>query len=342
MNKKRIIKRIFFSGFMIFIGICTFFLLYTNLTFSHIQKDLRIMGVISDILLQFDDRESLIHLSENTPTMPMSLSEEVQKDEIIISIQGNNNLRLLILSAKEKKESVPVILWLHGGGYAIQKPEDELSLMQEFVEHDGSVVIAPDYTLSVVSPYPTALEECYDTLLWIHDNATELGVDTEKIIVAGGSAGGGLTAALSLMARDRGEVSIAFQMPLYPMIDYKNIPVGNEEKMLIWDLPRNEVAWQVYLGELYKSDSVPNYASPLYAEDFSNLPPTYTFVGTEDPFYAETLSYIQKLQDADVPVTYNIYEGAYHGFNVVAPNAAVSKESWSDLFSVYDSVLTDD
>ncbi len=121
-------------------------------------------------------------------------------------------------------------------------------------------------------------------LLWIKDNATYLGIDKEQIFVGGGSGGGGLTVALSLMARDKGEVNIAFQMPLYPMLNDETIPNGKNKKTLVWDLERNEIAWKIYLGEYYNKDDIPEYAVPMRASSFEGLPPAYTFVGKKTHF----------------------------------------------------------
>ncbi len=309
---------------------------YINTAYSHIYDDIRLMGVISDLFVRFDDEESLKKLSENAPFLVTKLSDEVSLEETFIETKEGSTLRVLVMKPENQSEIKNAVIWFHGGGYAMKTPEDELGLMQKFVEHNGAVVISPDYTLSVEAPYPAALNDAYATLLWVRDNAQHLGIDEEQIFVGGGSAGGGLTAALSLYARDKGEVNIAFQMPLYPMIDHRSIPNAESEHMLVWDLERNEIAWQVYLGELYGTQDVPEYASPNIAEDFSGLPPTYTFVGTEDPFYEDTIEYVELLRDANVLVEYEIVEGAYHGFDVVASESYITKQAWENLFKSYD------
>ncbi len=311
-------------------------LIYINTAYSHIYEDMRIMGVVSDLLVGFDDAESLKDLSENTPSMPTELSDDISLEEVWVDTEDGGELRVLVMKPQNQTEVTNAVIWLHGGGYAMKKPEDELSLMQKFVEHNGAVVISPDYTLSVNEPYPAALDDAYQALLWVKNNSVALGIDEEQIFVGGGSAGGGLTAALSLYARDKGEVNIAFQMPLYPMIDHRTVPNGESEDMLVWDLERNEIAWQVYLGELYGTDNIPEYASPNIAEDFSDLPPTYTFVGTEDPFFDDTLEYVELLQNEGVAAEYEIYKGAYHGFDVVAADSQITKEAWDKLFESYD------
>ncbi len=336
MKKHKKILMIIVAAVSMPIVMITGLMIYINFTYSHIPQDMRVMGVISDLFVGFDDTNSLKELSENTPTMPVELNEDVLIEEIFIDSTNGEQLRILVMKSQKQTDIKNAVIWFHGGGYAMKTPEDELSLMQKFVEHNGAVVIAPDYTLSVEEPYPAALNDAYDTLLWVRDNSEELMINPEQIFVGGGSAGGGLTASLSLYARDKGEVNIAYQMPLYPMVDHRTVPNGEKQDYLIWDFERNEIAWQVYLGELYGTENIPEYASPNTAEDFSNLPPTYTFVGTEDPFYQDTLEYVELLENADVTVGYEIYDGAYHGFDVVATDSEITKQAWDNLFENYD------
>ncbi len=138
-----------------------------------------------------------------------------------------------------------------------------------------------DYHLAPEHPYPAPIEDCYSALKWIADNAKSLNIDSNRIGVAGVSAGGGLTAALSLLARDRKYPSICLQMPLYPMIDDRNdTPSANEIKEgFVWNQKANEAGWKMYLGEMYGTDQIPAYAAPSRAEDYRDLPYTYTFVG---------------------------------------------------------------
>ncbi len=329
-------KIVLLSGAVVSILLCISILCYIRVTLSHITADMRVIGFIADKLIYFKDQKKLVKLSKHSPSMPIQLHKDIEMNDVWIKTQSGQDLRLVILKRKQHTSNATAVLWLHGGGYAIQKPEHDLVSMQKFVLHNGAVVIAPDYTLSVDDPYPRGLEDCYDSLVWVKSNAQILGIIKNQIFVAGGSAGGGLTAALTLLARDRQEVSIAYQIPLYPMVDYANIPNEKEKKMLIWDVKRNEIAWKVYLGEHYGSTKIPKYASPLYAGDFSNLPPLYTFVGSEDPFYEETIEYASRLKEAGVSVDCKTYEGAYHAFDIVAPNSTTSKQAWADLFVNYD------
>lgn len=250
--------------------------------------------------------------------------------------KDGSNLRICIYNSKEPAENVPGILWLHGGGYALGTPEQSSGIAGKLIEYSNGVVIAPDYRLSVEAPYPAALEDCYEALLWMKDNAKELGVREDQLMVGGDSAGGGLTAALTLYARERGEVAIAFQMPLYPMLDDRMMTVSaNENNAPVWNSKSNENAWELYLGELFRTPNVPSYAAPARAGDYRGLPPTATFIGDLDPFRDETIQYVDNLKKAGVPVKFNLFEGCYHAFEQVCPNAEISKQANRFLFDSF-------
>lgn len=201
-------------------------------------------------------------------------------------------------------------------------------MVKRFIEVSNCVVIAPDYRLSVEAPYPAALEDSYETLLWMRNHAKELGIRHNQLMVGGDSAGGGLTTALTLYARDKGEVSIAFQMPLYPMLDDRmTSDSAKDNNAPVWNSKSNFNAWKLYLGELFGTSIVSYYAAPARAEDYRNLPPTATFVGELEPFRDETILYVDNLRKAGVPVEFEMYKGCYHAFEQMCPKAEVSKRA---------------
>ena len=216
---------------------------------------------------------------------------------------------------------LPAVLFLHGGGYAMGNPEAFASTYEQLIRTRDCVIVSPDYRKSVDAQYPAAVNDCYATLLWLKKNAAELGVRDDQIIVIGGSAGGGLTAAVTLMARDRGEVQVAYQMPLYPMIDDRMTTESmRDNDAPLWSAQHNRVAWSLYLGAL-SGDEVPKYAAPARETDYTGLPPTTTFVGALDPFRDETIEYVERLRAAGVPVEFRVFEGCYHGFELVRPDS---------------------
>lgn len=236
-------------------------------------------------------------------------------------------LRLVVCVPHNLKREVPGLLWIHGGGYALGLPEQDVHFVKRFMEASDCVVVVPDYTKSVEKPYPAALEDCYLALKWMKENAEEYGIRKNQLFVGGDSAGGGLTAALSLYARDKGEVAIAFQMPLYPMIDDRTTVTSINNDAPVWNTKSNNAAWKMYLGDLYGTQDVPIYAAPGRAENLTGLPPTCSYVGTIEPFYAETVDYILRLKEAGVPVYFKRFKGCFHGFDIVSKKNSPVKEA---------------
>jgi acetyl esterase/lipase len=193
-------------------------------------------------------------------------------------------LRLLVVRPAVPREGVAGVLWIHGGGYAIGTPERSLATARRLVAAANCVVVLPDHRLSPEAPYPAALHDCYDALLWLRDHAGELGVADDQLVVGGESAGGGLTAAVTLLARDRGEVAVAVQVPLYPMIDDRPTASSRANATPVWNTNNDDTAWDLYLGDLRGGD-VPAYAAPARATDLAGLPPTLTSVGDVEPFH---------------------------------------------------------
>ena len=226
------------------------------------------------------------------------------------------SLMVKVLQPKESDGPVPGILWIHGGGYMTGGAYMvNISVGKLLARRYGAVVVSPNYRLAGQAPYPAALEDCYTALEWMYAHAEELGIDKERIVVGGESAGGGLAAAICLYARDKGEIPIALQLPVYPMLDCEDTPSSANNFGEIWDTPRNHWGWRHYLGELYGTDQVPKYASPARETDYSGLPPCYTYVLDGEPFYCETLTYVQNLRKAGVEAYVDVYHGKVHAFD---------------------------
>ena len=245
------------------------------------------------------------------------LTKGLCSEEIYITRENGSKLRLRVCSPKVKKEGVPGLLWIHGGGYGLGCPEQDFHFVQKFVDASGCVVVAPDYRKSVRAPYPAAFDDCYEALLWLKENGYKYRMRDDKIFVGGNSAGGGLCAAVVLKARDTGDVRIAFQMPLYPMIDDRMITESSRNNDApVWNSKSNELGWRLYLGESYGTDKVEKYAAPAREADYGGLPPTLTYVGTVEPFTDETVEYIEKLRQSGVEVQFRLFEGCFHGFDL--------------------------
>jgi acetyl esterase/lipase len=302
-----------------------------------IHKDLRLHGIFSRIIMNFKNKKSFINMQKMTNKMFVGKkNKKLNSNEIYIKTPTNNNLRICIYKSNGIMENAVGLLWLHAGGYAIGAPEQEIGFIKQFVSAANCVVIAPAYTRSLDAPYPAALQDCYAALLWMKDNAKSIGIRDDQLFVGGDSAGGGLTAAITIFARDKGEVNIAFQMPLYPMIDDRMITKSSQNNNSpVWTSQANEIAWKMYLGDLYGSSLVPSYAAPARSNDYSGLPPTYTYVGSIEPFYDETMNYVNALQKANVAVEFDVYEGCFHGFDIIGARTPIGRKAKEILISKF-------
>ena len=253
-----------------------------------------------------------------------------------ISDAAGGQLRLLVMRPQRQTGLLPGILWLHGGGYSKGWAElARFSAGRQAAETCGAVLLAPDYRLSGSAPYPAALLDCYAALLYLQRNAEALGVREDQLMVGGESAGGGLTAALCMLAHDRGKVRIAFQMPLYPMLDCRDTATSaHNHTDPTWGTWRNHAAWKQYLGSLYGTQEVPAYASPSRREDYRGLPPCYTFVCRHEPFYEETVTYVAKLREAGVAAKADVFPGNFHAFDMlrVTPRAKAARAAFLEQF----------
>lgn len=239
----------------------------------------------------------------------------------------NNEMKLLVLRPDPAPRNAVGILWIHGGGYVTGMASMVyMSRALPLVKKYGAVVISPEYRLAPKHPYPAAVEDCYAALEYLKNHADELGVNPSQLMVGGESAGGGLTAAVCMMARDKGKINIAFQMPLYPMLDDRDTPTSRDNHAPVWNTKRNHRAWKAYLSNIHGED-IPPYAAPARAQDWTNLPPAYTFIGDIEPFYAETLSYVQNLRDAGIDAQVDVYPGCFHAFDMLCPWKSVSKQA---------------
>jgi acetyl esterase/lipase len=222
---------------------------------------------------------------------------------------------------------LPCVYSIHGGGYVIGTNLMDDPILDQLCPTLGVVGVSVEYRLAPETPYPGPLEDCYRGLQWTYEHAEELGIDPNCIGVMGVSAGGGLAAALCLLARDRGEVPVAFQLLDQPMLDDRQItPSSREDGLAVWSRHSNTFGWKAYLGDLYGRDDVPPTAAPARATDLAGLPPTFVSVGAADGFRDEDIDYALRLNQAGVPTELHVYPGACHGFNVMATEAALTKQ----------------
>ena len=238
-------------------------------------------------------------------------------------------MKMLILSPSDTDRSSnrPGILWIHGGGYITgMSGMVYMSRAKNLVKKYGAVVVSPEYRLAGKAPYPAALMDCHFALLYLKAHAKELGVRGDQIMVGGESAGGGLAAALCMYEKDHGGVSIAYQMPLYPMIDNEDTETSCDNHAPVWNTKRNHFGWNHYLRGI-SGQEVPCYAAPARRKEYAGLPPAYSFACTAEPFYAETLTFIENLRNAGVEATVDIYQGLFHAFDMLLPFLKASRQA---------------
>lgn len=261
---------------------------------------------------------------------------KLQKKKIYVNI-NSKKIKLIILLPKNQNKSLPVILWIHGGGYVTGMAEMVyFSRAKEIASKFPAVVISPEYTLANKSPYPAAINDCYDVLLWIKNNAKQLGISCDQIIVGGESAGGGLAIALCMMALDKKEVKIAFQLPLYPMIDCFKTASNVNNHGYIWNSKLNDRAWKKYLNGI---TAIHEYASPSRRKCYEGLPPCYTFVSIGEPFYTETVNYVHELYKVGIDAKVDVYEGKTHAFDLLFPFTKKAKLAREKLLENYEIML---
>jgi acetyl esterase/lipase len=259
---------------------------------------------------------------------PPVLTDVAIEDVLLRGYEGAAPTRVRVYRPKNSRLPVPALLWFHGGGYIFGAPEFDQASNIEIVRKLGILVAAVAYRLAPAHPFPAPLEDAYAALKWLHARAAALGVARGRYAVGGSSAGGGLAAALALMAHDRAEVPVAFQLLLYPMLDDRTVLRTDIDgsKLRMWDIDSNHYGWSSYLGREPGGDGVSAYAAPARRADLSGLPPSWIGTGGYDLFHDENLAYAERLSAAGVPCEVRVVPGAYHGFDAISRNARVSKE----------------
>jgi acetyl esterase/lipase len=251
--------------------------------------------------------------------------------------KGAPEVELAIYRPRAISAQLPCIFHMHGGGYVTGKTTGMESLHRALAQAAECCIVSVEYRLAPEAKYPSAVEDCYAALAWVHGAGGELQIDRHRVGVMGESAGGGLAAALALLARDRAEFPLAFQHLIYPMLDDRTCvskdphPFAGE---YIWTPHNNRFGWSSLLATEPGADDVPPYAAAARAADLSGLPPTFISTGALDLFVEEDMEYARRLLRAGVAVELHVYPGAFHGFDVVSScpvSAAAQRDSLAAL-----------
>jgi acetyl esterase/lipase len=253
------------------------------------------------------------------------LSDAVERIDHVVP--GDPDVPVRVHRPKHADGVLPCVYSIHGGGYVLGSNTMEDPVLDELCPKLGVAGVSVEYRLAPETPYPGPLEDCYQGLRWTYEHAEDLGIDAGCIGVMGISAGGGLAAGLALLARDRGEVPLAFQLLDSPMLDDRQITRSSRQDGLpVWSRSSNTFGWKSYLSDLYGGDDVPYVAAPARATDLAGLPPAFVSVGAVDGFLDEDVDYALRLNQAGVPTELHVYPGACHGYQI-AQDSAVAKQS---------------
>nr|SCN11943.1 esterase LipW [Kitasatospora aburaviensis] len=225
---------------------------------------------------------------------------------------------------------LPLLYYLHGGGMIMGNARSVLpQLLREWALPLELAVISVEYRLAPRTRYPGPLEDCYAGFVWAAAHAARLGIDADRIVIGGKSAGGGLAAALALLARDRGGPVPIGQLLLCPMLDDRGDTFSSHQMAGLdtWDRTSNATAWQALLGDRYGAADLPPYAAPARAADLSGLPPAYLDVGSAETFRDEDVAYAQALWRAGGEAELHVWPGGFHGFDTFAPRSALARDA---------------
>jgi acetyl esterase/lipase len=250
-----------------------------------------------------------------------------REDRTVPGPEGEPDITVRIYRPVNATGTLPGIYFIHGGGMVLGNVAGEDATATLICDQVQAVVVSVEYRLSPEHPHPAPVEDCYAGLVWMAKNTAELGFDPDRLAIYGASAGGGLTIATALVARDRGGPALTFMMPIYPMIDDTNTTASSQEitDIGIWDRAGNIEAWAWYLG----GKPADQYAAPARAEDLAGLPPSYIDVGTVDLFRDEDIAFAQRLMQAGVPTEFHTSVGSYHASETFAPDAPLSQRIWA-------------
>lgn len=260
---------------------------------------------------------------------PKSDAPKVEvRRQVIAGSKGQADVTIYVINPRPPGSKRPALLHTHGGGYVLGTAKDAVLGLQDICLALDCPAVSVEYRLAPETTYVGSVEDNYAAMKWLHDHASALGADPGRIAVIGESAGGGHAALLAIVARDRGEVPLAFQCLIYPMLDDRtgsSHTVPHQMDRLIWNAGSNRFGWRSFLGMAPGGPDVPAAGVPGRVTDLSGLPPAFIGVGSIDLFLDEDVDYARRLIAADVPTELIVVPGAFHGFDVLAPKTGVAQ-----------------
>ncbi len=290
-----------------------------------------ILALVADQMPRRVPREAIPAMREGAPAEPSRQQlVELGLECRDITIPGYEGAELIatVISTPGEKHGRPGIYHTHGGGMILgTRFMGVAEFAVDWVLAHDAVMVTVEYRLAPEYPDPYPVEDCYAGLVWMAEHAEELGIDPDRLLIAGGSAGGGLAAGVALIARDRKGPNLIGQLLVCPMIDDRNETTSAQQVsgIGVWDRETNVMAWECLLGDQVGTDSVSIYAAPARATDLVGLPPAFIDAGSVEVFRDEAVAYASKLWAAGVQAELHVWPGGFHGFDGLAPHAAVSQ-----------------
>ncbi len=253
----------------------------------------------------------------------------VQEDRTIPGPDGDPDLTISIFRRRDHRAGGPGIYNIHGGGMIMGDRFVGIEYILGWVAEFDAVAVTVEYRLAPEHPDPAPVNDCYAGLVYFAEHADELGFDADRILIVGGSAGGGLTAGTTLMARDKGAPHLHAQLIICGMLDDRNETISSQQVdgIGVWDRTSNDTGWHALLGDRLHTADVSIYAAPARATDLSGLPQTYMDAGSVEVFRDEVVDYASRIWAAGGICELHIWPGAFHGFDGIAAHTAVSRAS---------------
>ena len=250
-------------------------------------------------------------------------------DHTVAGVDGAPDKVVTVFRRSDCGPARPLMYIVHPGGMVVGNRFTGIDTVLAWVESLDVIVATVEYRLAPESPHPTPAEDCYAGLVWVADHGTELGGDPERLVVVGGSAGGGLAASVAIMARDRAKPTVLAQLLMCPMLDDRNESVSSRQfdGIGIWDRQMNELGWTALLGAGRGGPGVSPYAAPSRLTDFSGLPPAFIDVGSAEVFRDEAVDYATRLWAAGVQAELHVWAGGYHGFASPSNESRLSRQA---------------
>ncbi|WP_217198458.1 alpha/beta hydrolase [Streptomyces buecherae] len=269
---------------------------------------------------------------------------EIDAEELTVpGPDGAPDLAVTVLRPRRLPAPAPGLYNMHGGGMISGHRHQDAARLADLVEELGAVAVSVEYRLAPEHPDPAPVEDCYAGLVWMARGAAELGVDPGRVVVMGGSAGGGLAAGVAMLARDRNGPALAGQLLLCPMLDDRNTTVSSHQYdgSGTWQRSMNLLGWRALLGDRAGGTAarVSPYAAPARAGDLSNLPPAFVEAGSAELFRDEDVAYASRIWAAGGQAELHIWQGAFHGFDVFAPDHEVTRAALATRLSWLRRVL---